>query len=291
MLTTETVFNEMFAALHGLKDHHNRDSKVYAFLEAINAKCIKDLFSPSSQQQMSLEPFGLVQLPFYTMGAINSTHLFGLDEIIIFSFYAANAKRYINTADIGANIGLHSIMMAKLGFQVQSYEPDPITFAHLNENIKRNGLVGKIRANSKAVSTEKGTLEFTRVLGNTTGSHLSGSKENPYGELELFEVEVESFIEIMRSVDLMKIDVEGHEAKILCGTSRDDWANVDAMVEIGTVANAQRVHAHMSAIGVNMFSQKNAWKRVNVLAHMPTTYKEGSLFVSTKDEMPWGGGR
>lgn len=288
MLNTEVIFNEMFAALPSLKDHHNRHSQIYKFLENLNAKCVADLFSSNSEQSVNLDPFGLVNMPFYSMGAINSTHLFGLDEIIIFSFYAANAKRYELAADIGANIGLHSVLMAKSGFKVQCYEPDPVTFARLNQNIELNGVSDRISANQKAVSNKRGVLEFTRVLGNTTGSHLSGAKENPYGELERFEVEVERFKEIMTSVDLMKIDVEGHEAEILCETCCDDWANVDAMVEIGTEANAKRVWDHMQRIGVNVFSQKNAWKRVDNLNQIPTSYKEGSLFISSKEEMFWG---
>ena len=288
MLNTEVIFNEMFAALPSLKEHHNRDSKIYKFLENLNAKCVADLFSSTSEQSVNLDPFGLVRMPFYSMGAINSTHLFGLDEIIIFAFYAANAKRYELAADIGANIGLHSVLMAKSGFKVQCYEPDPVTFARLNQNTALNGVSERICANQKAVSNKSGVLEFTRVLGNTTGSHLSGAKESPYGELERFEVEVENFKEIMTSVDLMKIDVEGHEAEILCETSSDDWANVDAMVEIGTEANAKRVWDHMQRIGVNVFSQKNSWKRVDNLDQIPISYKEGSLFISSKDEMFWG---
>lgn len=288
MLNTEVIFNEMFAALPGLKDYHNRDGQIYKYLEKLNAKCVADMFSSTSEQRVNIDPIGLVQMPFYSMGAINSTHLFGLDEIIIFAFYAANAKRYEFAADIGANIGLHSVLMAKLGFTVQCYEPDPVTFARLIQNIALNGVSDKIFANQKAVSNKNGVLEFTRVLGNTTGSHLSGAKESPYGELERFEVEVEKFKEIMASVDLMKIDVEGHEAEILCETSSDDWANVDAIVEIGTENNAKRVWGHMQRIGVNMFSQKNSWKRVDNFAQVPISYKEGSLFISSKEEMFWG---
>jgi FkbM family methyltransferase len=222
------------------------------------------------------------------MGAINSTHLCGLDELIIFSFYAANTTRYRRTADIGANIGLHSILMSKLGCEVQCYEPDPVTFERLTSNLILNTVQDSIKSNQKAVSTKSGALEFTRVLGNTTGSHLSGAKTNPYGELERFSVEVVDFIDIMRTVDLMKIDVEGHEADILCKTQLDDWLGVDAIVEIGTVSNAQRVFDHLTDLNVNMFSQKTGWKHVESFEAVPKNYKEGSLFISVKDKMPWG---
>jgi len=291
MLNADSILNEIFTALPALKNQHNHDSAAYILLDSIRAKCIEDLFSISSEQQVTMSPFGHVQLPFYSMGAINSTHLFGLDELIIFSYYAANVGRYKRTADIGADIGLHSIIMSKLGFQVQCYEPDPRTFERLKENIYLNGVFDSVEANQKAVSTQRGTLEFTRVLGNTTGSHLSGAKENPYGELERLEVEVENFIDIMKSVDLLKIDVEGHEAEILCKTSRINWSEVDAIVEIGTDENAKRVYSHMSDIGVIMFSQKNSWKRVESIDAVPTSYKEGSLFITAKNKMFWEGFR
>jgi len=290
MLNSETVLNELFAALPYLKDFHGRNCNIYALLEIINKSCIEDLFSSNSDQRVSLKQFGNIQIPFYSMGAINSTHLFGLDEIIIFSFYAMNAGRYKCVADLGANIGLHTIMMSKLGFYVTSYEPDPVTFERLKKNIALNGVIDKVKSVQKAVSTQSGKLEFTRVLGNTTGSHISGAKENPYGELERFDVEVDCFLDIMKTVDLMKIDVEGHESDILCNTAHSDWEVVDAMVEIGTGVNANRVYAHMRDINLNMFSQKNGWKRVETIEEVPTTYKEGSLFISTKEVMPWGGG-
>ncbi len=276
-------------ALPELKDRHKCDSRIYLLLDHFREQCIEDLFSLSSKQQVELSPFGIVKLPYYSMGAINSTHLFGLDELIIFSFYAANIGRYKRTADIGANIGLHSIMMSKLGFEVQCYEPDPRTFERLKSNLIINDSEKNVIANQKAVSTKRGKLEFTRVLGNTTGSHLSGAKSDPYGDLEKFEVEVDSFIDIIRNVDLIKIDVEGHEAEIICQTSRDDWAGVDAIAEIGTNINSKRVFDHLCNININMFSQKNGWRRVDSIEDVPTSYKEGSLFITSKNEMFWGG--
>ena len=74
----------------------------------------------------SLLPFGDLDFPYREMGAINTLHLFGLDELIIFSYYWANKSRYKKVADLGANIGLHSIIMDRCGFSINSYEPDPM---------------------------------------------------------------------------------------------------------------------------------------------------------------------
>jgi hypothetical protein len=59
------------------------------------------------------------------------------------------------------------------------------------------------------------------------------------------------------------------------------------MLEVGSIENALAIFEHMKALGVNMFSQKNNWTSVSALDDMPTSYKEGSLFISKKSEMPW----
>ena len=58
------------------------------------------------------------------MGAIDSLDLFGLDEMIIFSYYYNNRNRYNKVVDVGANIGLYSIYAAKTkNCNVFSFEP------------------------------------------------------------------------------------------------------------------------------------------------------------------------
>lgn len=64
-------------------------------------------------------------IPNVSLGVISSFDLFGLDEIILFSFYASNRQKYKRIADLGANIGVHSLVLGKLGFHVDAYEPDP----------------------------------------------------------------------------------------------------------------------------------------------------------------------
>ena len=61
------------------------------------------------------------------------------------------------------------------------------------------------------VSDQEASTEFVRVKGNTTGSHLAGSKPNPYGELERFMVHVVPMVDAIQDCDLVKLDAEGHE--------------------------------------------------------------------------------
>jgi len=220
------------------------------------------------------------------MGAIDSLDLFGLDELLIFAFYFKNRERYRRVADIGANLGLHSIVLAKCGFEVDSYEPDPSHFEKLRRNLSLNG-VSACNPYQKAVSDHEGTMEFVRVLGNTTSSHLAGAKSNPYGKLEKFEVIVTDIKAISEKVDLLKIDAEGHEAVLLSSIADRTWENVDAFVEVGSPVNAKLIFSRFSDTNVNIFAQKLGWNKVRVFEDMPTSYKEGGIFITTKSQMCW----
>jgi len=266
---------------------HSRDSSFYKTheQELLNMLENSDLNSSKSGHE-SFEPFGDLHFPYREMGAINTIHLFGLDELIIFSYYWANKSRYKNVADLGANIGLHSLIMDKCGFSINSFEPDPIHVGVFQENIVNNKSVN-ITINQKAISDKSGTMDFIRVLGNTTGSHLAGAKDDPYGELETFSVETSDINAVLLNNDFVKMDIEGQEATAILSTKKDTWANVEMILEVGTEKNAKIIFQYLNEINVNMFSQKTGWNKVSNLAEIPTSYKEGSLFLSVADAMSW----
>ena len=284
-MNSQSALNFILEVLPSLNHYHSRASSVYGYLDELVKPAIDDLFGPRSECKAHLHGIGDFSLPYFTMGNINSTHLFGLDELIIFSFYGINSSRYRNVADLGANIGLHSICLSKLGYNVDAFEPDPIHLDRINENINLNSVFPNIIPS--AVSTEDGSAEFTRVVGNTTGSHLSGAKDNLYGTLEKFEVSTRSFLKILLEHDLLKIDVEGHEATIICSTSPCDWVNSDAILEVGSLSNAEMIYNHFKESNINFFAQSSSWQKVESLADMPSSYKDGSLFISSKKQMPW----
>ena len=243
-------------------------------------------FTHEAGEAVELGSFGPIVFPFTQMGAISTLDLFGLDELIIFAFYWANRDRYRKAADIGANLGLHSILMGKCGWQVTAYEPDPDHAKRLLRNLELNNSATVSLAEA-AVSDKPGTLEFVRVLGNTTSSHLAGAKDNAYGELEQFPVTVESIVAIMEVVDFVKMDAEGQEKTIILGTETEHWRNTDMIVEVGTEENAVAIYGHLQKIGVRAFAQKLGWAEVRLLDDMPTHYTQGSLFVMQKSKMPW----
>ena len=246
-------------------------------------------FAKGGTGEEDFGPLGVLILPYRQMGSgtITSLQFFGLDELIIFAFYWANKLNYKNVGDIGACIGLHSILMSKCNWVVNTYEPDPSHVISIKKNIECNQSTN-ININQVAVSGFNGSGEFTRVLGNTTGSHLTGAKNKPYGEIEKFKVVVKDIKDIMLNLDFIKLDVEGEEANIITSTVSESWKNCDMMVEVGSVSNAIAIFNHLSVSiqKVNMYSQKNGWSKVESLSQMPFSWKEGSLFISRKVSFP-----
>lgn len=267
-------------------DSHAHSNGWWKEHSAIYAREIEETHSLSSNS-LFLGEIGSLEFPYVSFGAVNTSHLFGLDELIIFSWYCRNKMRYSNVLDLGANIGLHSLIMAKLGFSVDAYEPDPTHFSLLS-NVLASNRVENVRLHQSAVSNHDGQMKFTRVLGNTTGSHLSGAKSAPYGELEEFEVIVEDINKILsKKYDFVKMDVEGHEVVILSAISRENILNTDFMLEIGTSENAKLAYVEIKRLGLNAFTQKTNWGLVHSVEDLPTSHREGSLFLTMKSEMAW----
>ena len=142
--------------------------------------------------------------------------------------------------DIGANIGAVTVplagMVGKSG-HVIAVEPQPLVSRVLNANLAING-----RWNATVMNAAMGDR-----MGTVTVPILDPEKPNNYGGLGLDDfrggaavpmVTVDSLA--LRRLDLMKIDVEGHEMTVLEGAG-DTLARcrpvVIAEAEIGTLAD------------------------------------------------------
>ena len=161
---------------------------------------------------------------------------------------------------------------------MSAYEPDPETFSQMSENFLKNEV--SVASHQCAVGSVDGMRSFTRVRGNLTGSHLSGAKQSPYGDLDEFEVRVQNFRSILQTNDFLKIDVEGAEAELFCSTSIADWETAEAVMEIGSEENATEIFLHLKRCpGLNVFSQKRGWDLVDTVQDLPTHHREGSVFI------------
>jgi hypothetical protein len=91
----------------------------------------------------------------------------------------------------------------------------------------------------------------------------------------------------MPAVDLVKLDAEGQEKIIILGTTAEHWRHTDMMVEVGTTENAAAIFEHLRKLGIRAYAQRLGWSEVKSFTDMPTSYKQGSLFITRLASMPW----
>ena len=219
-----------------------------------------------------------INIPFISFGNRSTLDLVSLDELLILKFYYKKKEYYKSVCDIGCNVGIHSLMMAKLGYQVTAYEPDPIHFKKAKSIFKLNK-IKNIQIYNSAVSNFTGVTKMTRILKNTTGNFIGNNKKS-YGPTKKINVKVLDSKNLKEKFDLIKIDAEGSEFNIIKSFSKNDLKKVDFIMEISTKENREKIWNFIKKSNLNIFSQKNYWKKVSKIDQLPTSHLEGSIFVS-----------
>lgn len=131
------------------------------------------------------------------------------------------AKRSETIFDVGANIGFYSLLMARAAgprAQVHSFEPNPDTFSTLKRHRDLNAMQ-RVKLHSVALGAqeEDRTLFAGRDSGKFSleagdGRTLEGAKKVHVSTLDGYMA-----AEKIERLDLLKIDVEGHEPAVLTG--------------------------------------------------------------------------
>ena len=220
-----------------------------------------------------------ITLNFFQMGKLNPTYLLGYNELIIFCFYVFNKKKYSRFIDIGANIGLHSILLDRLNYKVLAFEPDKDNFQELKKNIKLNKCKN-VKIFNSAISDKDGFKKFVKICDNTTGNHLLGKKKNLYGDLEIYKVKTKNINSYLYKNSLVKIDAEGSEVDILKTVKKKSFEDVDFILEVNNIKNARLILKMSKNKKFKIYSQKINWCLVKKLNDMPRHHSEGSILIS-----------
>src|SRR5207248_423370 len=125
--------------------------------------------------------------------------------------------------DVGANVGLHSVQLARLvqGLRVLACEPVSDTFALLRRNIAKNGVSEQVQARRVALSDRPGTLRLTKRLQFGNFVVPDGAPVAPDAVEEAPARTLDDLIdEVDGRVDAIKCDVEGAELSVLRGAER-----------------------------------------------------------------------
>lgn len=135
-------------------------------------------------------------------------------------------------ADVGANIGVYTCLAAtRVGEKgkVVAFEPHPGVFEELKKNIElwsAQPQLGSISPRRAALSDCDGSLilaeppTFREYRGRAFISNASGDNEGLGNSHSVRAERLDTVAEKEGQFDLMKIDVEGHEERVLYGAER-----------------------------------------------------------------------
>tara|TARA_B110000259_G_C13998139_1_gene395250 strand:- start:189 stop:965 length:777 start_codon:yes stop_codon:yes gene_type:complete len=136
------------------------------------------------------------------------------------SFLYANLKKFNVThfIDVGANIGIYSLLIANKfnNIQIHSFEPHLGAFRRFKKNIEQNNFGKNIQVLNQGLSEKKGLMfiEGPKNFGiNQSGGAALQSKGSNQVDVSTGDAE----INIADKNIAIKIDVEGHELKTLMG--------------------------------------------------------------------------
>jgi FkbM family methyltransferase len=125
-------------------------------------------------------------------------------------------------ADVGANFGYYSVELATaLGAaaRVVAFEPFPLNYARLERHVRLNDLASRVQMLPLALSDRSGvaTMDVRRSETRNTGSAQLRGEGVAIRTARLDDLwPTLGYVRL----DLLKIDVEGHEVRVLEGASR-----------------------------------------------------------------------
>lgn len=157
-------------------------------------------------------------------------------EIFFKGIYEPHIEDYLKRAlysgliavDVGANVGIHTIVMAKrvgLTGQVFVFEPNPIIFNRLLENTKLNNFTNIVPLRY-ALSDKHSSMILHTFRDGLSRQGMAGFYTNvPENECVDVLVDVATFDSLVetlniKQVDFIKIDTEGNDFKVLRGMQK-----------------------------------------------------------------------
>lgn len=125
--------------------------------------------------------------------------------------------------DVGANIGDYSLLAAtKISTgQIYSFEPLPVPLERFRENIALNNFQNRISVDNKVVTNRLGSVGFeSKTTSEESGIAHQSSDDKQVAYFPAITLDAFLKSKSLRSVKLIKIDVEGAELAVLQGAQQ-----------------------------------------------------------------------
>ncbi len=140
-------------------------------------------------------------------------------------------KPGMNVLECGANLGYYALMEASIvgnKGKIYAIEPIPENFKILKKNIKLNNYGNIIKAYNLAMSDKEGNSEIAVTKNSNFATMLLEKnimskwmskklKQQTKKIIKIKTMRMDNFLENKRDVDLIRMDIEGYEIKVIKG--------------------------------------------------------------------------
>ena len=132
-------------------------------------------------------------------------------------------KRYPKSKflDIGANIGMHTLVVAKLGYDVIAVEPKLNTIKRLHKSVNLNGLKSRITLVTNGISDVRNNLTLYSNGFNQGGATVI-KEASSHRKETIKTIFMDDLLEVIHSGEqlVVKMDIEGSECHALVHSQR-----------------------------------------------------------------------
>jgi FkbM family methyltransferase len=180
---------------------------------------LKDMLQVRLAWKMRIDGFVLETDPLDGLGARLRTQ--GLTEPETREFFKELLRPGMVVLDIGAYLGQFSLVASRVmngTGRILCLEPTPAVFEQLKRNIERNHCIN-VEPIHAAVSDHEGEATFYVHVGSNDQSSLHAAAVEEQVSYRVPLTTVDALVERaqLHALNLMKIDVEGHEISVLRG--------------------------------------------------------------------------
>lgn len=219
-------------------------------------------------------------------------------NIFLYDFYERNT--YLNLRkliqpnficfDIGANIGFYTLNIARQLHtgSVHCFEPNPIVFQKLRKNILSNNLTN-VFSNNFGLSNKPGKATFfiPQSHHGAASLHKSTIKNAQAIEVELTTLDEYCKRKNINNVDLIKVDIEGHEKFFLEGAIKTIYKSKKLILVMemshenfkAAGYKSQELIDYLTQLDFTPYFPKSFPNRLRKVDRLPEDYGDNLIFL------------
>lgn len=199
-------------------DESNRNHRLHALVRAIGWQAWKR----TVRRPLTTELFNSLQFRVYPDCTISSSTFYSRIPYSRNIEFLRSQIQGGTLIDIGANVGLISILLADKVQHALLFEPNPIAVARARENIVLNRL--SFEVHDIALSDQNGTVSFENLGGASPCNRVVSEDNANTALVKVPCMRLDDFLgqraDLPAAISAIKIDVEGHENSVLRGMTR-----------------------------------------------------------------------